>query len=258
MSPTELFHEARLTEAVADQEAIVVTRPNDLAERLLLGELLAFTEDRNAVRHHLDRLDNAPTELQPYIAEWRDLLTAEDTRNAGVRPSLILDPPAHLLQRLEAGEMLLAGDFDRALDLLDSADEAAPWVEGFVDGRPFEGWRDADDLIGPALEIIVGRHVTWVPVEQIRKLRIEDAQSLRDELYRPATVWLIDGSEREVFIPVLYPGTASHQEEGIRAGAGIDWVERGGLMRGLGSRTFLFGEEELTLAEFRQVEARPA
>jgi type VI secretion system protein ImpE len=258
MSPIELFHEAQLSEAVAAQKAVVESRPDDVAEHLLLCELLAFTGDRNAVRHHLDQLSYAPAKLQPYVAEWRDLLNADETRDAGGRPSFILDPPEHLLRRLDAMRQHQAGEIERALDLLDTADETAPWVEGFVDGRPFEGCRDADDLFGPTIEIIVGRQVAWVPVEQIRKFRLEDAQSLRDELCRPATVWLIDGTELEVFIPVLYPGTASHPEEGIRTGAGIDWVERGGLMRGLGSRTFLFGEEEVTLAEFRQVEVRPA
>jgi type VI secretion system protein ImpE len=258
MSPIELFHEARLTEAVAAQKNVCAGRPNDVTEQLLLCELLAFTGDRNAVRRELDRLKDAPAELQPYITEWCDLLVADDARHAGGPPSFFLDPPEHLLRRFEAAARLNAGDFDGALDLLDSADELAPWVEGYIDGRPFEGWRDADDLFGPILEVIAGPQVAWVPVEQIRKLRLDEVQSIRDELYRPATLQLIDGRERELFIPVLYAGTASHQEEGIRTGAGIDWIERGGLMRGLGSRTFLFGEEELTPTEFRQVEVRPA
>lgn len=255
MSPTELFHEARLTDAVAAQMKVVASRPDDVSERLHLCELLAFTGDRDAVRRQLDQLRDAPRELQPFLAEWHDLLAADDSR---ARPAFLLDPPEHLLRRVESADRFEAGDFDRALDSLDSADELAPWVEGYVDGRPFEGWRDSDDLLGPTLEVIAGRLVAWVPVEQIRKLRLEEVQTLRDELFLPATLWLIDGSERELFIPVLYPGTANHPEEGIRTGAGIDWVERGGLMRGLGSRTFLFGDEELTLAEFRQVEVRPA
>jgi Protein of avirulence locus involved in temperature-dependent protein secretion len=93
-------------------------------------------------------------------------------------------------------------------------------------------------------------------MDQVRKLRIDDGDELRDLLYRPATVWLTDGSRWEAFIPGLYVDTASHSEDGIRTGAGVDWVERDGVMRGLGSRTFLFAEEELTLGEFRQVEVR--
>jgi len=141
-------------------------------------------------------------------------------------------------------------------DVLDDADEMTPWVEGYVDGRSFEGWRDADDLLGPVIEAFHGDRYLWVPIEQVRKLRLDEGDELRDALYRPATVWFGDGSRWEVFIPALYAGTAEHPEEGIRTGAGVDWVDRVGLVRGLGSRTFLFGEEELSLSEFRQAEGR--
>ncbi len=106
------------------------------------------------------------------------------------------------------------------------------------------------------LEVFQSGRYVWLPVEQIRKLRLESVESLRDRLYQPATVWLVDGHSYELFIPALYSATAEHSEEGIRTGAGIDWIDRGGLMRGLGSRTFLFGDEELELVEFRQVETR--
>ena len=57
-----------------------------------------------------------------------------------------------------------------------------------------------------------------------------------------------------VFYPPLYVELRP-RGRWIRIGAGIDWVEQHGLMR-MGARTLLFGEEELTLGEFRQVEAR--
>jgi type VI secretion system protein ImpE len=256
MSPIELFHEARLTDAIAAQTAVVDRRQDDISERLLLCDLLAFTGDRDAVRRQLEFIADPPPELQAYITEWRELLAADESRHAGTPPTLIGKKSEHVRRRLEAIQKLHDGDEDGAIDLIDAADESAPWVEGFLDGRPFEGWRDSDDLIGPILEAFAGGKFLWIPIEQIRKLRLDEPQSIRDHLYRPATLLLVDGSELEALIPTLYVGTADHPEEGIRAGAGIDWVERNGLVRGVGSRTFLFGEEELSLSEFRQVEVR--
>jgi type VI secretion system protein ImpE len=256
MSPTELFQEARLDDAVAAQAAIIRDRPDDIAERLLLCALLAFNGDRPAVRRHLDVLSSAPPEIQPYVAEWRDLLTADDARHAGASPEFVIDPPPHVLRRLEAIEGLRAGRTDGIQELIDAADELAPWVEGHVDGREFDGWRDADDLLGPILEAFHGSRYFWLPVDQVRTLRFGDEEGLRDRLYRPATIRLADGRDWEVSLPTLYSGTAKHPEEGIRSGAGIDWVERAGLMRGAGARLYLFGEEELTAEEFRQVEVR--
>ena len=255
MSPLDLFHEARLSDAVCEQRRIVLERPDDIAERLLFCDLLAFTGGA-AVGEQLDELRQKPDSLQAYIAEYRSLLPHDAARHSGDRPHILLEPTDDVLRRLDAADCLKAGRLDEAIDLLDAADDLTPWVDGFVDGRPFDGWRDSDDLLGPILEVFQGDRYAWLPVAGIRKLRLEKSESLRDCLYRPATIWLADGQSLEVFIPTLYMGTAEHPEEGIRTGAGIDWVERDGLMRGLGSRTLLFGDEELNLSEFRQVEVR--
>ena len=256
MSPTELFEEARLAEAVAAQEVILRERPTDVGERLLLCALLAFSGDRTAVYRQLDELRAGPADVQEYAAEWRRLLTADDHRHAGKLPIFLTDPPPHVRPRLAALERVRTRTTVEVAELIDAAEESAPWAEGHLDGRPFDGWRDADDLLGPVLEVFYGDSYAWVAVDQVRKLRLEVEDDLRDRLYRPATIWLADRSEWEVFIPGLYAGTSAHPEDGIRTGAGIDWFEQAGLMRGAGSRTYLFGEEELTLAEFRQVEVR--
>ena len=256
MSPTELFEEARLTEAVATQGAVVRERPTDVGERLLLCAILGFIGDRQAVRRHLTELATGPADVQEYLAEWQRLLTADDRRHAGDPLGFFTDPPPHVRNRAEALERLRTDPAADVADLIDAAEELAPWVEGHVDGRPFDGWRDADDLLGPVLEVLHADRYVWVPMDQVRKLRLEPEEDLRDRLYRPATIWLTDGGEWEVFIPAVYAGTAAHSEDGIRTGAGIDWFDQAGLLRGAGSRTYLFGEEELTLAEFRQVEVR--
>jgi type VI secretion system protein ImpE len=256
MTPIELFHEARLTEALEVQRAVVAARPDDVAERFLLCELLAFTGDREAARRALPDSASISWQGRGFVREWRRLLEVDDARHRGDPPTFLIDPPRHVLKRLRAVECLRAGQHEQAIDLLDEADERAPGVEGHVDGRPFDGWRDADDLFGPVLELFHGDRYVWLAVDQVRKLRLDEGEELRDLLYQPATVWLADGSEWDVDLPGLYVNTASHPEDGIRTGAGVDWVERDGIMRGLGSRTFLFGEEELGLGEFRQVEIR--
>jgi type VI secretion system protein ImpE len=256
MSPRDLFDEGRLREATAAQAELLRRKPDDVGERLLLCDFLAFSAEREAVREHLRILANGPAEIREYVAEWEQLLAADQRRHAGGGPEFLTEPPEHVAARLEAWGCLATRPA-KALDLIDDADESAPMPEGFVDGREFESWRDTDDLLGPVLELFADGRYYWLPVEQIRKMRLDEVEEIRDRLYRPATIQLIDSRRFEFFLPALYVNTATHAEDGIRCGAGIDWVEQAGLMRGLGARTFLFGAEELTLDEFRQVEVRP-
>src|SRR5262249_435291 len=139
MSPIELFHEARLTEALEAQRASVAVRPDEAAERFQLCDLLAYTGDREAVRRALPDPASISWQGRPYVRGWRPLPDAEDARHRGDRPTFLIDPPRHVLRRLRAVECLRAGRHEEAIDLLDEADERAPWVEGHVDGRPFDG-----------------------------------------------------------------------------------------------------------------------
>src|SRR6476659_7094363 len=161
MSPSELFQEARLDEAIAAQRAIVKSRPHDVKERLLLCELVAFTANRDEARRCLEAIQTR--EVQDFVQEWGQLLAADDARHAGEPPQFLIDPPDDIVQRLKAAEFLAAGRDDEARELLDDADELAPWVEGYVDGRSFEGWRDADDLLGPVIEAFHGEQYLWIP-----------------------------------------------------------------------------------------------
>jgi len=258
MTPLELFQEARLTEAILVQQQIVKARPDDVVERFLLCDFLAFARDMAGIQHHLKVLRDAPEDIREYLDQWEGILLAEEARHQGEYPDFLIDQPEHAHKRAQARDRLSSGQVEFALDALDEADELAPWLEGHVDGREFEGWRDSDDLLGPILEVFYVDRYVWFSTEQIRKLRLEDANSLRDTLYRPATLWLIGGSESgwDVLVPTLYVGSSNHPDEGIRMGAGVDWIEVEGVMRGVGERTFLFGEEELGISEFKQVEVR--
>lgn len=256
MSPLELFHEAQLHNAIAAQRLIVAQASNDHAAQLLLCELLAYTGDRQAVRKQLRTIRTEDPALHDYLDGWRQILHADDTRHEGAEPSFLLDPPATIARRWPLFIQLEQEPADEILDELDTLDEATPYLSGHIDGRPFEGVRDADDLLAPILEVFHADELLWVPWEQLRKLRLCDADVLRDRLYRPAELWLVDGSHWDVIVPMLYAGTQRSEEEGILVGAGTDWVEVGPLMRGIGGKTLLFGEEELMLGEFCQVEIR--
>lgn len=255
MTPLDLFNEARFDEALAAQQAIVTKSPYDIAARLLCCEMLAYAGSYAEVRKQLRAIRTDDPAMQDYLAGWQQILLAEQARQAGEEPAFFIPPPEAISQRWALLSELLEGH-DEALDELDALEESSPWLNGFVDGREFEGLRDTDDLLAPVLEVFHADRYVWVPWEHVRKLRLAEEEVLRDRIYRPAHLWLHDRSEWEILVPTLYIGTANSEDEGIKVGAGTDWIETGLLMRGQGGKTLIIGEEELVLTEFRQLEFR--
>ena len=61
-----------------------------------------------------------------------------------------------------------------------------------------------------------------------------------------------------MFLPNVYPGSASHPDGLVRLGRMTDWQDRGeGVVRGSGQKVFLVGEEARTLPELGEVRFSP-
>jgi type VI secretion system protein ImpE len=64
------------------------------------------------------------------------------------------------------------------------------------------------------------------------------------------------GPEGKVFLPTVYAFDGEEMDDAARLGRRTDWVQLGddGAVRGVGLRTFLVGEEALTVLEIGEVE----
>ena len=249
--------DGRLKDAIGIQMQAVADRPDDPSARLLLFELLTvagqFPEARDQLR--AIKMDDP---------DWRDtrrrfgrLLQAASRRDQSKRPAVASPVPAHLRQRWRATRAIRSGEVVEAIRHIDRADARSPIVEGFIDGREFEGLRDADDRHGSVLEVFVEDTYCWFPFEQIRKLTLLPVVGLLDAIYRPARLTLNDQIEQAVLVPLVYP--LSHEVDGSFAlGHDTDWPDVGGPVCGIGAKIWLLGEEEGKLGEYRQLEIRKA
>ena len=258
MTPHEAFAEGRLAEAVVLQEAVVAARPDDAAARLFLVELLAFA----------GRLDDAETNLTAIRSDdpawpasargFRRLFGAERQRSVTVRrPAVLPAPaPAHARRRWMAVKRLRDADPADAVRWADGADVASPDLEGFLDGHEFDSLRDADGRFASVLEAFVGGRWVWFPWEAVRRVKLELPKYALDRLYRPAGVWLKDGTEHRVHLPLVYPG--SPEADGVfAAGLETDRVcPDDGPIRCVGGKLLMAGDAEVPLAECRMIEIR--
>ena len=256
-----MLAEGRLADAVALQEAAVEAAPADPAARRLLVDLLAFAGRLDDALAHLDRIDSDAPEWPEVARGLHRLLRSERLRTAeGREPTIIPDPPPkHATKRWQAVKLLRRARPDDATKAVDAADALAPNVRGFIDGREFDGLRDADDRFGSVLEAFRGGEYLWVPWEALRKVVLAPAAALLDQLDRPATLTFRDGSTADAHLPLVYP--ASYRAEGDFAlGSETDHVcPDNGPTRCIGGKLLLVGEDdEVLLSECRMIEVRSA
>ena len=259
MTVHDLLAEGRLADALALQEAAVEAAPTDPAARRLLIDLLAFSGRLDDALEHLDRIDTDASDWPEVARGLHRLFRSERLRTAeGREPTITPDPPPkHATKRWQAVQLLRRARPDDAVKAIDSADALAPRVRGFIDGREFDGLRDADDRLGSVLEAFRGGEYLWVPWESLQKVVLAPPTALLDQLYRPATLAFRDGTTAEMHLPLVYP--ASYRAEGVFAlGSETDHVcPDNGPTRCVGGKLLLVGEDdEVVLSECRIIEVK--
>jgi len=259
MTVHDMLAEGRLTDAVALQEAAVEAAPADPAARRLLIDLLAFAGRLDDALEHLDRIDSDEPDWPEVARSLHRLFRSERLRTLeGREPTITPDPPPkHATRRWQAVKALRRARPDDAVRAVDAADTASPVVRGFVDGREFDGLRDADDRFASVLEAFRGGEYLWVPWESLRKVVLAPAAALLDQLYRPAVVTFRYGTTADVHLPLVYP--ASYRAEGEFAlGSETDHVcPDNGPTRCIGGKLLLLDEDdEVMLSDCRMIEVR--
>jgi type VI secretion system protein ImpE len=253
---TQHFKDGRLREALDAQILAVKAAPADHGKRLFLFELSAFAGDLDRARRQIDALSYDDPELEQGRVTYLKLLDAEDLRRKlfrdGVQPSFAADPPEHVAYRLDAIRLLREGRTAEAAEVLDQANAMAPPLSGSLNGKPFDGIRDADDLLGPVLEVMAQGKYLWLPLEQVTAVAMGPPRFPRDTIWAPARVVTTVGEEGEVFLPTLYAGSHEHADDAIRLGRATSWTEDAPV-RGCGAKTFLVGDDGVGLLEWREL-----
>lgn len=255
MTATELFRNGRLADAIAAQIAAVKAHPGDAGIRTFLFELLLFAGDLDRAVKHLDAVRAETPELIAAAEAYRGIVAAEKARRAALAgkaepPSFFGEIPEHAKLRVET----LKNPTDPGVATqFAAADKAAPDLTGSLNGKPFGGLRDADDLFGTVLEVFAQGKYFWVPFEQVASLSANPPKFPRDTLYLPARLTLADESSGDVFLPTLYPESYESSDDAVKLGRATEWDSGTGAVRGHGHRTILIGDADVGLVEIREL-----
>lgn len=161
---------------------------------------------------------------------YRLALRAETLRTdvfSGARSPQVLGlPPQWLGLMVEALKEDGLGNLSVAAQLRDAALESAQPASGRMDEVPFEWIADADRRIGPVLEVFVNGDYYWLPFESVTEIRIDAPTDLRDLVWLPAHVKLVNEGLHPMLLPVRYPFAEGAQENEHLLSRLTSWSER--------------------------------
>jgi type VI secretion system protein ImpE len=259
MKAREHFEAGELQLAIAAAIEEVKQAPADVGRRWFLCELLAVAGDLERADRQLDTIGHQAPEAMVGVALFRQLVRAEQARQQfftqGALPEFLGEPSPVLRLHLEASVLLRDEKTAEAVQCLARAEDIRPRATGTCDGKPFDDFRDADDLTAPLLEVLTsnGKYY-WVPIERVELLELRPPERVRDLLWRRAHMVVRNGPDGEVYLPTLYAGSHAELDDQLRLGRLTSW--RGGdgaPTRGLGLRTFLVGDEGRTILDLKDV-----
>lgn len=238
----------------------VKQKPTDVSSRLFLAELCCFAGAYDRAEKQLDVLSQQTTDAAVLIALFRQLLRGEVARHQvlseGRAPEIVTPMTDAMRLQLEALTAHRSGDSVNAPQLVARIDETAPRAVGTCNNQAFEGVRDLDDRTACVLEVITstGKYY-WTPWESIEYLYFDPPQRALDLLYRRTKISVIGGPEGEVFIPTRYVSPVEATSDELLLGRATQWLgDDGQFVQGVGLRTLLFGDRDMTILELETID----
>jgi type VI secretion system protein ImpE len=259
MNAKESIHAGDLQGAIAAATEEVKKHPTQTSPRALLAELLAFTGELDRADKHMDAIGQQDPEAMLGVAVVRQLVRAELARREfyeqGRVPEFLDPPPPHVRLALEASIAIREGKDAEAAAKLEEAEQLRPHLSGTSDGKPFDDFRDVDDLASTFFEVFTstGKYY-WIPNERVELIEFHAPERPRDLLWRRAHMVVAGGPDGEVNIPAIYYGSHTDAQDRVKLGRVTEWRgEDGTPVRGFGQRLYLMGDEARAILEIKEI-----
>ena len=256
MTANECWQAGDLPGAIAAATQAVKSKPTDVGSRSLLAQLLCFTGEFERADTHLEAaITQEPKAALLMLLRQliRGAVCRQEVFEKGRIPDFITLPGPALEETLRGVTCLREGDTAGAAAAFAAAEAARVPAKGTSDGQPFEDFRDLDDRLATAIEVITstGKYL-WLSPEQVASLKFKEPAAPWELLWRPAEISVRNGPDGEVYLPCLYPGSSASTDNALRLGRATDWSE-GAVVLGVGGRMILVGEDAKTLDDLHEL-----
>lgn len=258
MIAEQLLKDGRPDEALKDLQKVVRDDPANAKARVFLFQLLSVLGDWKRADTQLQVLSEMDSDSMMLSRIFEPILPCEAIRAnvfAGKRTPIIFgEPPEWIGSLVQAMELFGKGEFRAGIELRDKAFDAAPMTAGKINGADFEWIADADERLGPVLEVILEGRYYWIPFCRIRQIFIEPVADLRDLVWAPAQFVWENGGQAAGHIPARYAGTERSEDGNLKLARRTDWLDKEGIHIGLGQRILATDAGEYPLLEIRTLE----
>lgn len=258
MSAELMLRNGDLAGALSALQDTVRQDPSAAKHRIFLAQLLCVLGDWKRAVAQLKVSAELDELAIPMAQTYREAILCEMYRETvfnGEREPLVFgEPQEWMALLLEATKTLASGKTKEAAGLRDKAFEAAPALSGTLNGQKFEWLADADTRLGPVFEMVINGRYFWVPMNQIAKLTLEEPTDLRDCVWMPAQVTLINDSDIVALIPTRYSGTDGLNDDAARLSRKTAWQDLAdGHFTGLGQRVLATEAGDVSLMDAREI-----
>ncbi|THF47764.1 type VI secretion system accessory protein TagJ [Allorhizobium terrae] len=156
---------------------------------------------------------------------------------------------------LKLGLAIRDGALDLAVDIVAQMEDARAACPMIYNGKSVADWRDLDDRIPHALEVLTtGGAYLWVDFRKIENVSVEPIARSRDLAFRPAQLTLNGGAVASVLLPAVYH--SSSRNPALQLARETAWEDlAAGLVVGQGQKCFLADDEIVSLHEVSELDA---
>lgn len=254
----EYYLEGNLTKAVEQITEEVKNAPSSAAKRAFLVELLCFNGEWERADKQLNALLSLDEKSALTVGTWRQLIRAaqarDDVYNDGAIPEVIELPTERIELALKLQLAERENDQKQCDKLLNAINSLETKNEYSINNTVVSDWRDLDDLNSGILELLgTNGKYFWVDFDQVESIEFDEPTRPLDLLWRKAAIALKSGTAGEVFVPAIYPSQKT-EDDLLKLGRKTDWIEKGSLVKGEGLRTWLVGDDAVSLMDIKNIE----
>jgi len=258
MTAKDFLKEGKVDDCLTQLKADIRRHPADDKLRIFLAQLQCVVGNWDKAMAQLkvaSEIDGKNLLLTHFYSQVINCELLRKEIFAGKRTPLVCgEPPAWLGLMVESNNRVAQKEYSVAEELRHQAFEQAPAIPGSIDGQAFEWIADADTRLGPVVEAIIEGKYYWVPLNQVKQIRISAPTDLRDLVWIEAHFSWVNCGEATGLIPARYPDSENNPDDNVKLARKTEWVEHPGeTFLGLGQRMFAADTGEFSLLQIRDI-----